>query len=224
MGAGTIDNNRATQLLAFAQAKCERVVFPIPASAIDIVVGCAARGFSNPEGVLTETVGPYTVQRGASNLYLTRQERGDLKRLAGRGGAFSIDMLPLGTSAVQLVTVTGTPTGGTFTLSFAGQITAPIAFNASAAAVQAALEALSIISAGNVSVSGAGPFTVSFVNALATTPVPTIVGNGTNLTGGTAPSVSAVSVVDGVYAPGQNLASWDRDNTFFSSSSILGQP
>jgi hypothetical protein len=43
---------------------------------------------------------------------------------------------------VQRITITGTPTGGTFTLTFQGNTTAPIAYNASAATVVAALEAL----------------------------------------------------------------------------------
>jgi YD repeat-containing protein len=42
--------------------------------------------------------------------------------------------------------------GGTFTLSFSGQTTSSIAYNASASTVQAALEGLSNIGAGNVAV------------------------------------------------------------------------
>lgn len=43
---------------------------------------------------------------------------------------------------------------GTFTLGYAGQLTAPIAYNANAATVQSALESLSTIGAGNVTVTG----------------------------------------------------------------------
>lgn len=43
---------------------------------------------------------------------------------------------------------------GTFTLGYAGQLTEPIAYNANAATVQAALEALSTIGSGNVTVTG----------------------------------------------------------------------
>src|SRR3954465_8763162 len=50
-----------------------------------------------------------------------------------------------GTNEVQTITVTGTPTGGTFTLTYSTQTTAAIAYNATAAAVQTALEALSNI-------------------------------------------------------------------------------
>ena len=42
--------------------------------------------------------------------------------------------------------------GGTFTLSFGGQTTSPIAHNASAATIKSALEALSTVGAGNIEV------------------------------------------------------------------------
>ncbi|MFW3477497.1 hypothetical protein [Streptomyces microflavus] len=47
------------------------------------------------------------------------------------------------TNEVQTLTVTGGPTGGTFTITWSGQTTAAIAYNATAAVVQTALEALS---------------------------------------------------------------------------------
>ena len=50
-------------------------------------------------------------------------------------------------------TATGNVTGGTFTLSYSGQTTTPLAYNASASDVQAALEALSMIGTGNVAVA-----------------------------------------------------------------------
>src|SRR2546430_63924 len=60
------------------------------------------------------------------------------------------------TTAMQTVTITGAPTGGTFTLTIGGQTTAAIPYNANAATVQAAVAALSSVGAGNVMVSG-GP-------------------------------------------------------------------
>lgn len=59
-------------------------------------------------------------------------------------------------SAVQTLSM-GAVTAGTFTLSYLGQTTGAIQWNATAAAVQAALVALSTIGAGNVVCSG-GPF------------------------------------------------------------------
>ena len=65
-------------------------------------------------------------------------------------------------------------TGGTFTLSFGGETTAPIAYNAPPATVQAALRALASIGSGGVTVSGgpgsasgAFPYAVVFTGPLA---------------------------------------------------------
>ena len=58
--------------------------------------------------------------------------------------------------AVQTVKLTGSPTGGTFTLSFGGQTTSGIGYNASAATVDSALEGLSSIGSGNVAGDGRG--------------------------------------------------------------------
>lgn len=83
------------------------------------------------------------------------------------------------------VTVTGTPTGGTFTLTVAGQTTAPIAFDAAASAVEAALEALSTVSTATVTGSAGGPYTVVVAGVLT--------GSGAGLTGGTTPSLTVVA-------------------------------
>lgn len=66
------------------------------------------------------------------------------------------------TNEVQDVTVSGATTG-TFTLTFDGQTTNAIAFNATAATVQTELEALSNIGSGNVSCTG-GPLNTSAVS------------------------------------------------------------
>lgn len=58
---------------------------------------------------------------------------------------------------------TGAATAGTFTLTFDGQTTAAIAYNATAAAVQSALEALSNIAPGDITVTG-GPLPGSAVS------------------------------------------------------------
>jgi hypothetical protein len=75
-----------------------------------------------------------------------------------------------GANEQQTVTITGTPTGGTFTLTYAGATTAPIAFNAAATAVTTALEALPNIGPGNVVASGGPgpgtPYVVTFQNQL----------------------------------------------------------
>ena len=72
---------------------------------------------------------------------------------AGKIGPFQA----AGTAEVQTLTASGTVSGGTYTLTFNGQTTAALAYNASAATVQAALEALSNVVPGDVLVGG-GPF------------------------------------------------------------------
>lgn len=67
-----------------------------------------------------------------------------------------------GTAQVNTVTITGTPTGGTYTLTFVDSIygsrtTAAIAYNANAATVQAAIRLLSGLSLTTVSSSGTTP-------------------------------------------------------------------
>lgn len=67
------------------------------------------------------------------------------------------------TNEIQTVTLTDA-TAGTFTLTFDGQTTSTIAYDATAAAVQSALEALSNLDSGDVTVTGdaGGPWAVEF--------------------------------------------------------------
>lgn len=107
--------------------------------------------------------------------------------------------LASGTGQVETVAVTGSPTGGTFTLAHAGQATAPLAYNATAAAVQAALAALSTVCTNaatalpNVQVTGSvgGPYTVTWAGALSGLTFAPFAA-AASLTGGTAPGVSSV--------------------------------
>ena len=70
----------------------------------------------------------------------------------GNSGGFSPHN-DMKTDETQTLRVTNA-TGGTFTLTFNGQTTAPIAYNATAAQIQAALEALSNIAPGDIIVTG----------------------------------------------------------------------
>jgi len=119
----------------------------------------------------------------------------------------------VGAREKQTVTFGGAAaTGGTFTLTFNGQTTSAIAYNATAAAVEAALEALSTIGQGNVQVTGnaGGPYTVEFVGQLAnqnvsamTIDVTSITNGGGTTTGTIATSQAGVEgVVAGTVVPG----------------------
>ena len=100
-----------------------------------------------------------------------------------------------GTAGVQTVTITGTPTGGTFTLTWNGYTTTAIAYNAAAAAVQTALDALPGEN-GTITVTGSpgGPYTVNFPAGL---PQVAMTATG-NFTGGTTPAVSVTQTTPGV--------------------------
>lgn len=107
-----------------------------------------------------------------------------------------------GEDEIQTATITGTPTGGTFTLSFNNAVTSAIAFDAAAATVETALEALSNIGTGNVTVAGSagGPYTITFVNDLGNMNVASLVSDGALLTGGTTPDVAIAVTNEGVEA------------------------
>lgn len=111
-----------------------------------------------------------------------------------------------GTNEVQTLTITGTPTGGTFRLTFNGVETANIAYNAAAATVQSALEAISSIGAGNVACGGGdlpgSPVTITFQGALAAEPHNLIKVTNAAFTGGTSPAGSVALTTPGVRAVG----------------------
>lgn len=102
----------------------------------------------------------------------------DLSQAAGFTGVAGTPMT---------VTVTGEPTGGTFTLSIGGQTTDALNHNTTATKIKSELEALTNVGTGNVQVSGTsgGPWTVAFDASVSGT----LTADGTGLTGGTSPSV-----------------------------------
>ena len=106
-----------------------------------------------------------------------------------------------GTDEVQNIAITGTPTGGSFTLDLDGEVTAAIAYNASALTVQNALQALSNIAAGDVECDGGAlPGTsvnVRFHRLLGSRNVTALVAVS-SLTGGIAPAITITTSTAGV--------------------------
>lgn len=107
---------------------------------------------------------------------------------------------PTLTDEVQRITITGTPTGGSFTVTYAGQTTAAIAYNATAANVKSALEALSNIGVGDVLCTG-GPFPgtpvdVTFSGALSGANIAQMTATS-SLTGGSSPAVAVTTITEG---------------------------
>jgi hypothetical protein len=117
-----------------------------------------------------------------------------------------------GVNEVQSLVATG-GTAGTFTLTFIGQTTAPIAFDATAAEVQAALEALSNVNPGDIVAAGgplpATPVTLTFGGQYAGQDVPALVvadsvTDGDAVITTTTPGVAASEVVELVNAGTRN--------------------
>ena len=113
-----------------------------------------------------------------------------------RSGTVLVDTFGYSADAVQSLSIGGSPTGGTFTLTFNGHTTGNIAYNANAngsSSIQSALAALTGVGTGNVAVTGnGGIFTVRFMGSLAGLAEPLIT-SASSLTGGSSPSVSTVN-------------------------------
>lgn len=162
----------------------------------------------SPRGGVADTVKTFTIEQGSpgnggravrapygllNSITLDWSREG--VNISGDGLAQRIqDDIPLSTSATYKLTANSSPpTAGSFTLTFGGQTTAAIAFDATPAQVQSALEDLSTIGEGNVLVEatiaeGAGTlevgdnvYTVTFTRALAAGPQ-TLTGTFSGLT------------------------------------------
>jgi hypothetical protein len=102
-----------------------------------------------------------------------------------------------GTDEVQEVAITGGPTGGTFTLTFDGQTTGPIPYDATPGQLQVSLAALSNLSAGQVAVTGTpGDWTVTFDSELGN--VGQLTADASGLTGGVDTAVEVSTTTAGV--------------------------
>lgn len=147
-----------------------------------------------PSHTAEDTVKTYTVERGSA-VRAGRFSYGTVNELGLSFSRESVDVsgsilgqqytddVHLSTNATYTLTAAASPpTAGTFTLTYSGQTTAGIAFDATPAAVELAIEALSTVGTGNVEVTatvaeGAGTlavaanvYTIEFVNALAQAP------------------------------------------------------
>jgi hypothetical protein len=99
-----------------------------------------------------------------------------------------------GSNEVQTLTVTGAPTGGTYTLTFDGETTAAIPYNATAADVKDALDDLPGVNYSDVTTAG-GPhpgtaITVAFGGQYEMVNVPQMTASSAGLTGGSSPTVT----------------------------------
>lgn len=97
-----IDSNdpRAMLLLQLAHDRCETYVSPVPDEGKGIELAIAGRAYVNVTSAHQVSLGSGGVSFGAQNsqmgvggLYVSASEQRDLRRMAGRSGAFSVDLL-----------------------------------------------------------------------------------------------------------------------------------
>jgi hypothetical protein len=96
----TVDPTRAGLVLELAQGLCETVTSPLPPAAKGTVLAVAARAYNNVTSAHQAGIGSAQVSYGAPNssvgiggLFLSKTDTKTLRRLSGRTGAFSVDLL-----------------------------------------------------------------------------------------------------------------------------------
>ncbi len=142
------------------------------------------------EPVLTETrgVGSFETSGAPSvTTFAVHALHGESLRLLGL-----VNPNSLPTSAEQSIAIVGAPTGGTFTLTFEGHETGPIAVDASADDVQGALVGLPGEPRVGVEGSDGGPYTVFFDGGDSGVSEPRIEADGSGLTPSGTVSVTTV--------------------------------
>jgi len=163
---------------------------------------------------------PYATLRDKKNQLIRKARDGSV--FLAPYSATGITTLTSGvsTNEVQTVTITGTPAGGAFTLTFNGQTTTAIAYNAIAGAVQTALEALSNIDPGDVVVGGGPgpgtPYTVTFGGQYAAENVNAMTAVG-SFTGGSTPAIAVTTSTPGTGVDLATLPAGWEDIGFIST-------
>jgi predicted CXXCH cytochrome family protein len=222
-GPHNLSHNSGTAGLAGDCASCHRAhTAQAPDLLREELPGLCTNCHNGTKATTDVLNGVQYVPTGTAGVYQQSSVLGAL-----RGGGFSYALIDSSNAArlmyggTQVVTIDGTPTGGTFTLTFDGQTTAPIGYNSTSAQVQAALVALPTIgtsttytgstaaanmsgaTVNNATVSGSWPtFTVNFQNELRVAPQPLITGDASGLTGGTTVSVADTTATRSTAAVG----------------------
>ena len=130
--------------------------------------------------VLTPSGASYSHDLTANQAWLTRTS-----------DVYQVSSLGENSSQQQTITEAGSPTGGTFLLTFRGGTTSALAYNVSAASMQTALRLLPYLGAVTVTRSGT---TTNFVWTITMQdvvgPTPLFTADAALLTGGTSPSIT----------------------------------
>ena len=166
----------------------------VPGVACASAIDQGTYGYTLVPFVQGGVVGDFTIENNAVTFTISNATT---KSGGGWGnGPYNV-VAGAGTDEVQTVAITGTPTGGNFTLTFDGATTGNIAYNANASAVQTALEGLPNVDPGDITVTGTNPsFTLTFGGQYDDTNVPQITSTAA-LTGGTSPDVTTATSTQG---------------------------
>lgn len=124
-----------------------------------------------PTNFVEEVVQGATNEKTVEIIWLSRPRYGTATLSSATASAgITVTELVAGSASnneIQRVTLSPEPYEGVFTLTFGGDTTTTLPYNAGAADIKAALEALDSIGTGRVSVTGAAPvFEVEFIGAL----------------------------------------------------------
>jgi len=194
-GGGTLSRNHTWDVPTF------HAITPKP---LTVETGGSVRAQEFPYGII-KTLGETYTRAGVS---LSGE-------MFGRAITDGITMTP-GVNEVQTLSDSATVSGGTFTITFKGETTAAIAFDATAAQIQTALLLLPNLDTGDVVVTG-GPnpatdVVITFGGKYASINVPLMTVNSGSLTGGGTYGIvqttagSALSELDQVPISGNH---WD---------------
>lgn len=181
-----LESNNTTRRIAYPGSSATQIVVPRPGSFM------LAFEFINDMGVPERLYTARPAQCWIPNLDRNESDPTGHEVEAdifatGSGLLYTRQYTPI--HEVQTVTITGTPTAGTFKLAYGGEQTGTIAYNAASTAVQSALQA--VLGTGNVTVTGSagGPYTVTLAGDFAGQANELLTGDATGLTGGTSPAV-----------------------------------
>lgn len=164
------------------------------------IIGGTLDGYYAPYGTSSGVLGGGVLSKVKGDVFILNESvhQADDSPKAITGGKLFKHRLVVNFAKAQNLALGGA-TGGTYTLSYKGQTTTALAFGANAATVQAALEALSTIGTGKVTVTGSAPFVITLSQSLAPFGDLTVT---SSLTGGSS-AAALTDAVDTLAGPSQ---------------------
>lgn len=89
-----VDTDRAEFILTHLGNLALSYVAPMTDAAWSVVLLAAVRLYVNAAGAQSQVIGPESAAFTVAGVNFTRAERSELKRLGGKGGAFTVDPTP----------------------------------------------------------------------------------------------------------------------------------